>query len=152
MRKKWNSTRSTLHRKSSSYRESLGKFISLYSCNTSSSVYKNTRHRGQCATLNLCNDIETNPGSPTHSIDPTQTIKAPYSQGDIVYFGENAGKRCVAMSLSALIYNNIKGVHSFNALVLIMEMGKLHSTLSQCTGQVYLMQTELPSMIAITIL
>ena len=30
-----------------------------------------------------------------------------------------------------------------------MEMGnQLYSTLSQCTGQVYLMQTELPSMIA----
>jgi len=40
-----------------------------------------------------------------HSIDPTLTIKAPYSQADIMYFGENAGKQCVAMSLSALIYN-----------------------------------------------
>ena len=58
-------------------RESLGKFISLYSCNTSSSVYKNASHRGQSATLNLCNDIETNPGPPIHSIDPTQTVKAP---------------------------------------------------------------------------
>ena len=114
MRKKWHSTRSTLHRKSSSYREPLGKFISLYSCNTSSSVYKNASHRGQCATLNLCNDIETNPEPPIHSIDPTQTIKAPYSQGDIMYFGENAGKQCVAMSLSALIYNKIKGIHSCN--------------------------------------
>ena len=131
------------------YSESLGKFISLYSCNTSSSVYKNASHRGQCATLNLCNDIETNPGPPIHSIDPTQTIKAPYSQGDIMYFGENAGKQCVAMSLSAVIYNKIKGIHSCNDLVQIMEMGnQLYSTLSQCTGQVYLMQTELPSVIA----
>ena len=148
MRKKWHSTRSTLYRKSSSYRESLGKFISLYSCNTSSSVYKNASHRGQCATVNLCNDIETNPGPPIHSIDPTQTIKAPYSQGDITYFGENAGKQCVAMSLSALIYNKIKGIHSCTDLVQIMQMGnQLYSTLSQCTGQVYLMQTELPSVI-----
>ena len=127
------------------YRESLGKFISLYSCNTSSGVYKNASHRGQCATLNLCNYIETNPGPPIHSIDPTQTIKAPYSQGDIMYFGENAGKQYVAMSLTALIYNKIKGIHSCNDLVQIMEMGnQLYSTLSQ----VYLMQTELPSMIA----
>ena len=145
MRKKWHSTRSTLHRKSSSYRESLGKCISLYNCNTSSSVYKNASHRGQCTTLNLCNDIETNPGPPIHSIDPTQTIKAPYSQGDIMYFGENAGKQCVAMSLSALIYNKIKGIHSCNDVVQIMQMGnQLYSTLSQCTGQAYLMQTELP--------
>ena len=34
MRKKWHSTRSTLNRKSSSCRESLGKYLSLYSCNT----------------------------------------------------------------------------------------------------------------------
>ena len=100
-------------------------------------------------TLNLCNDIETNPGPPIHSIDPAQTIKAPYSQGDVMYFGENAGKQCVARSLSALIYNKIKGIHSCNDLVQIMEMGnQLYSTLSQCTGQVYLMQTDLPSMIA----
>lgn len=95
-----------MHRKSLSCRESLGKYISLYGCNTSSSVYKNVSQiSGQCATLNLCNDTETNLGPPIHSIDPTQTIKAPYSQGDIMYFGENAGKHCVAMSLSALIYN-----------------------------------------------
>ena len=54
------------------------------------------------------------------------------------------------MSLSALVYNKIKGIHSCNDLVQIMEMGnQLYSTLSQCTGQVYLMQTELPSMIAV---
>ena len=40
-----------------------------------------------------------------------------------MYFGENAGKQCVAMSLSALIYNKIKGIHSCNDLVQIMEMG-----------------------------
>ena len=80
-------------------------------------MYKNASHRGQCATLNLCNDVETNPGPPIHSIDPTQTIKVPYSQGDIMYFGENAGKQCVAMSLSALIYNKIKGIHSCNVSV-----------------------------------
>ena len=39
-----------------------------------------------------------------------------------MYFGENAGKQCVAMSLSALIYK-IKGIHSCNDLVQIMEMG-----------------------------
>ena len=38
MRKKWHSTRSTLNRKSSRSRESLGKYLSLYSCNTLLSV------------------------------------------------------------------------------------------------------------------
>ena len=52
-----------------------------------------------------------------------------------MYFCENAGKQCVAMSLSAVIYNKIKGIHSCNDLVQIMEMGnQLYSTLSQCTG------------------
>lgn len=55
-------------------------------------MYKNASHRGHCATLNLCNDIKTNPGPLICSIDPTLTIKASYSQGDIMYFGENAGK------------------------------------------------------------
>ena len=55
-------------------------------------MYKNASHRGHCVTLNLCNDIKTNPGPLIHSIDPTLTIKASYSQGDIMYFGENAGK------------------------------------------------------------
>ena len=55
-------------------------------------------HRGHCATQ--CNDMETNPGLPIQSIDPTLTIKVPYDQGDIMYFGEDAGKQCIAMSLS----------------------------------------------------
>ena len=64
-----------------------------------------------------------------------------------MYFGENAGKQCVAMSLVALIYDKIKGIHTCNGLVQMLEIGnQLYSTLSQCTGQVYLMQTELPSM------
>ena len=55
-----------------------------------------------------------------------------------------------AMSLIALIYYKIKGIHTCDDLVQILEMGnQLYSTLSQCTGQVYLMQTELPSMIAL---
>ena len=55
------------------------------------------------------------------------------------------------MSLIALIYNKIKGIHTCDDLVQILEMGnQLYSTLSQCTGQVYLMQTELPSMTALS--
>ena len=68
-----------------------------------------------------------------------------------MYFGENAGKQCVAMSLVALIYNKIRGIHTCNELVEILEIGnQFYSTLSQCTGQVYLIQTELPSMIAMS--
>ena len=86
-----------------------------------------------------------------NNIDPTLTVKAPYSQGDFTVFGANAGQQCIAVSFCALIYNNIKGINTCNDLVQIMEMGnELYSTLSQCTGQVYLMQTELPSIIAMS--
>ena len=86
-----------------------------------------------------------------NNIDPTLTVKAPYSQGDITVFGANAGQQCVAMSLCAVICNNIKGINTCNDLVQVMETGnELHSTLSLCTGQVYLMQTELPAMIAMS--
>ena len=55
------------------------------------------------------------------------------------------------MSLIALIYNKIKGIHTCDNLVQILEMiNQLYSTLSQCIGQVYLMQTELLSMIALS--
>ena len=52
-----------------------------------------------------------------------------------MYFGKDAGKQSVAMSLSALIYNKIKGIHSCNDLVLIIDGNQLYIiTLSQCTG------------------
>ena len=68
------------------------------------SLYKNGDRRPYCANITLCNDIETNPGPPMNNIDPTLTVKAPYSQGDITVFGTNAGHQCVAMSLSALTW------------------------------------------------
>ena len=80
-----------------------------------------------------------------NNIDPTLTVKAPYSQGDITVFGVNAGQQCVAMSLCALIHNNIKGINKCNDLVQIREVG--NELYSQCTGQAYLMQTELPAVI-----
>ena len=79
------------------------------------SLYKNGDHRRCYAKINLCNDIETNPGPPMNNIDPTLAVKAPYSQGDITVCGANAGQQCVAMSLCDLIYNNIKElIHVMN--------------------------------------
>ena len=47
------------------------------------------------------------------------------------------------MTLCALICNNIKGINTCNDLVQVMEMGnELHSTLSLCTGQVYLINAN----------
>ena len=55
--------------------------------------------------------MEENPGPVMHHVDPSKTIKAPYSQEDVVVlFRQNAGQQCVAMSLCALIYHNMKGI------------------------------------------
>ena len=57
-KKKWHSTPSARNLKSSSCRESLGNYPSLYSFNTSSDVYKNESYGGH--STSLCNDVETN--------------------------------------------------------------------------------------------
>ena len=53
-------------------------------------------------------------------VDPSKTIQAPYSQGDV--FGQNAGQQCVAMSLCALIYHNMKGIGNPDDLKQIMHI------------------------------
>ena len=44
----------------------------------------------------LCTDVETNPG-PVFYIDPSKTISAPYSQGNEIIYGGNAGQPCVCV-------------------------------------------------------
>ena len=66
------------------------------------SAYKSLIHRV---------NIEKNPG-PSVYVDATKTIHAPYCQGNVVVFGENAGQQCVAMSLCALIYSKIRRITS----------------------------------------
>ena len=60
-------------------------------------AYKSLIHRVNFGQLKLSTDIEKNPGSSFYA-DATKTIHAPYCQGNIVVFGENAGQQCVAMS------------------------------------------------------
>jgi hypothetical protein len=62
--------------------------------------------------LKLSNDVEEKPGPATinETVDHRQTVVADFRQGD-VRFGQNAGKQCVAMSLTAIVYNNIQCVH-----------------------------------------
>ena len=65
-------------------------------CNYTSvrSVYKNVNHKMNHTELKLSNDIEKNPGP----IDHTKTIQAPYSQGNVELFGQNAGTVCSNVS------------------------------------------------------
>jgi len=61
--------------------------------------------------IRQANDVEENPG-PTilDVIDPMRTVPADYSQGNEALFGENAGKQCVAMSVTAIIYHQIEHI------------------------------------------
>ena len=85
-----------------------------------------------------------------HLVDPRKTIKAPYSQEDVVVFGQNTGQQCAAMSLCALMYHNMKGIGNPNDLKQIMHIGnQLYSSLSQLLRQSFLLLTDLPSMLTV---
>ena len=59
----------------------------------------------------------------TQHVDPNKTIVAPYSQGNELVFGQNAGQQCVARSLCSLIYNNTQWIITANDLIQIMNIG-----------------------------
>ena len=78
-----------------------------------------------------------------HYVDSSKTIQAPYSQGDVAVFGQNAGQQCVAMSLCALIYHNMKGIGNPDDLTQIMHIGnQLYSSLSLLSRQSFLLLTD----------
>ena len=69
--------------------------------------------------IRQANDVEENPGPTIFDvIDPTRTICADYSQGNEALFGENAGKQCVAMSLTAIIYHHIEDINLWTSSTL----------------------------------
>ena len=85
----------------------LSKNLPLCTCNYPFySAYKSLNHRVNFGQFKLCADIEKNPGPSVYG-DATKTINAPYCQGNVTVFRENAGQQCVAMSLSALIYSKM---------------------------------------------
>ena len=124
------------------------RYCSLFSCNRVMCLYKSQTHVANYCKFKLSTDIEKNPGPRPMYVDPGKTIAAPYSQGNELVFGQNAGQQCVAMSLCSLIYNKKQGISSANDLIQIMNIGnQLYSSLSQLARQSYLMQTELPAML-----
>ena len=84
------------------------------------SGYNSLNHRVNFGQLRLCADIEKNPG-PSVYVDATKTINAPYCQGNVTVFGENAGQQCVAMSLCALIYSKITKITSVDDMTQIYD-------------------------------
>ena len=108
------------------------------------SAYKSLIQRVNFDQFKLSTHIEKNPG-PLVYVDATKTIHAPYCQGNVVVFGENAGQQCVEMSLCALIYSKIRRITSVDDIIQIITVGnQLYSSLSFLARQPMLISTELP--------
>ena len=64
--------------------------------------------------IRQASDVEENPGPTIFDIiDPMMTVSADYSQGNEALFGENAGKQCVAMPLTAIIYHQMQHISTW---------------------------------------
>ena len=103
--------------------------------------------------LRLSNDVETNPGPTVYDIvDPTTTVCADFSQGDR-RFGFSAGKQCVVMSLTAVVYNQLQNVSTRNSCSLntVLASGNsLYIYISNSICKDFLLLTEVPEMISLS--
>ena len=96
--------------------------------------YRGSNHLKSVSQSALYTDTETNPGPVIFY--PGKTICAPYSQGNLMLFGESAGQQCLAICLCALIYSKRQGICSSQDLVQIMNIGnQLYSNLSHSAEQ-----------------
>ena len=100
------------------------------------------------------NDVEENPGPTIFDvINPARTICADYSQGNEVLFGENAGKQCVAMSLTVIIYHHIEDINLWTSSTLnnILTIGNNLYISIRCSVQTndYLLLTDVPCIVSI---
>ena len=66
----------------------------LSACGPFYSAHKSLIPQVYFGQFKLSTDMEKNPG-PSVYVDATKTIHAPYCQGNVVVFGENAGQQCV---------------------------------------------------------
>ena len=65
--------------------------------------------------LRIPNDVEENPAPTLHDIaDPCKTICADFSQSNARKFGQNAGKQCFAMSLTASAQTQVKDITTWD--------------------------------------
>ena len=72
----------------------------------------------------MANDVKENPGPTIYdAVDPSKTICADFIQGNTKKFRQNAGKQCVAMSLTAIIYNEITNINAWDSSFLNVIFG-----------------------------
>ena len=104
--------------------------------------------------IRQANDVEENPGPTIFDvIDPARTICADYSQGNEPLFGGNAGKQCVAMSLTAIIYHHIEDINLWTSSTLnnILTIGNNLYISIRCFVKTndYLLLTDVPYIVSI---
>ena len=116
------------------YEQNVCKSTRNHNANKKPAVFTSLGQRVNYCKILLATVIERNPGPGI--VDPTKTIAAPYSQGNVEIFGTNAGTHCVAMSLSALVFNFRNSITSSADLVQIINIGNnMYSALSQSAKQ-----------------
>ena len=77
---------------------------------------------------------------------------ADFNQGNELMFGINAGKQCVAMSLCAIVYKEIKSVNIWDRLMLnsiLIYGNSLYSIISQSIDNSYLLLNDVPEFVDI---
>ena len=104
--------------------------------------------------IRQANDMEENPGPTIFDIiDPMITVSADYSQGNEALFGENAGKQCVAMSLTAIIYHQIQHISEWTSSTLnnILTIGNNLYVSIRYSVQAndYLLLTDVPCVVSL---
>ena len=104
--------------------------------------------------LRLGNDIEENPGPTVYDVvNPSKTISADFSQGDGRKFGQNAGKQCVAMSLTAIVHSHITNINLWDSSFLnfILHAGNsLCTCISSSINKNFLLLTDVPEMVSVS--
>jgi hypothetical protein len=102
--------------------------------------------------LRLCNDVGENPGPTLYDIvDVTRTVCADFSQGCQIRFGQSAGKQCVAMSLTAIVYNQIQDVNTWDSSLLntiLIKGNSLYTCICNSVNKDLLLLTDVPEMIS----
>ena len=104
--------------------------------------------------LRLANDVEENPGPTVYDVvDPSKTISADFSKGNARMFGQNAGKQCVAMSLTAIVHSHITNVNAwdFSFLNFMLHAGNsLYTCISSSINKDFLLFTDVPEMASVS--
>ena len=100
----------------------------------------------------MANDVEENPEPTVFDVTyPSETICAYFSRGNTRQFGQNAGKQCVVMSLTAIIHTQVKDITTWDSSFLntILSVGNnLYTCICNSIKNDFLLLTDLPEIIS----